>query len=73
MKTHHSSRGSGNVRWTDIKSDAYWLKALFNHPESTARFISDDILVGNITGRPSSPGLSRFNSPGATSTPFARK
>lgn len=70
IRTYHSSLGSGRDRCTDTRSDAYWLNALFSHPSSTSFFISAVILVGNITGRPISPGASR--SAGASITLCAK-
>lgn len=70
---YHGSRGSGRLRCIDIKSDAYWLNAFFNQPSSTAFFISDDIFVGSMTGRPISPGASCELSTGGMRTPLSVK
>lgn len=66
--THQESLGSGRLRWTDIKSDAYWLKAFFNQPSSTCFFNSAVMFVGSTTGRPISPGASGELSAGGIST-----
>ena len=67
--THHGSRGSGSVLWTEIRSLTYWLNALFSHPSSTSFLISAVRFVGRITGLPISPGALESGSRGATSTP----
>lgn len=68
--THQGSLGSGRLRWTEIKSEAYWLNALLTQPSSTLFFISSVIFVGKTTGLPNSPGASGELSTGATKTPF---
>lgn len=73
MGTHHGSLGSGRLLFTDIRSLAYWLNAFLFQPSETALFISADMLAGNMTALPSSPGASAPAPPtlswGAARTP----
>lgn len=67
--THHWSRGSGKDLCTEIRSLTYWLNALLSQPSSTSFFVCSDMLVGNITGLPISPGATGSGSRGTASTP----
>lgn len=71
LSAYHGSLGSGRLRCIDIKSDAYWLNAFLSQPSSTDFFISTDIFVGKMTGRPISPGASGELSTGGIRTPLS--